>query len=53
MDLFGNAALIEEFERKTKGLKDMKKSIEEININELTPLEALKKLDELQRKSKE
>lgn len=52
MDLFGNAALIEEFERKTKGLKDMKKSLDDININELTPLEALQKLDELKRKTK-
>ncbi len=51
MDLFGNAALIEEFERKTKGLKKIKEEIKNIDINSLTPLEALQKLDELKRNS--
>ncbi|MBD3156342.1 DNA mismatch repair protein MutS [Candidatus Peregrinibacteria bacterium] len=47
LDLFGNAALLEEFERKTKGLKLLKEEIDSLDINSLTPLEALKKLDEL------
>ncbi|MFC1656261.1 DNA mismatch repair protein MutS [Patescibacteria group bacterium] len=51
MDLFGNAALIEEFERKTKGLNKMKEELEAIDVNSLTPLEALQKLDELKKKS--
>lgn len=50
LDLFGNASLIKEFERKTKGLKKMKKELDNIDVNNLTPLEALKKLDELKRK---
>ena len=49
MDLFGNSDLIEAFERKTKGLKKIKEEIESLDINSLTPLEALKKLDELKR----
>jgi len=51
MDLFGNEALIEEFERKTRNLKQIKDDIAQIDINKLTPLEALQKLDELKRKS--
>lgn len=51
MDLFGNAQLLEEFERKTKGLNKMKEELDQIDINSLTPLEALQKLDELKRKS--
>lgn len=51
MDLFGNAALIEEFERKTRNLNKIKEDIAQIDINQLTPLEALQKLDELKRKS--
>jgi DNA mismatch repair protein MutS len=41
------------FERENRGIKEIKKSLNDININELTPLEALQKLDELKRKSKE
>ena len=51
MDLFENAALIEEFERKTRNLNKIKEDIAQIDINQLTPLEALQKLDELKRKS--
>lgn len=50
LDLFGNESLIQEFERKTKGLKKIKEELDSIDINHLTPLEALKKLDELKRK---
>ncbi len=51
MDLFGNAALIEEFERKTRHLSKMKEELDTIDVNSLTPLEALQKLDELKKKS--
>jgi len=51
MDLFGNTALLEEFERKTQNLRKIKDDIAKIDINHLTPIEALQKLDELKRKS--
>lgn len=47
MDLFM------EFDRKNQGLKKMKEELDGIDVNNLTPLDALKKLDELKRKSKE
>ncbi|MBA4336920.1 DNA mismatch repair protein MutS [bacterium] len=47
MDLFID------FERKTQNLNKMKEELANIDVNNLTPLEALKKLDELKRKSKE
>lgn len=50
MDLFGNAEIIKEFERNKKGLNKIKEELDRIDINNLTPLEALKKLDELKRK---
>jgi len=50
MDLFGNSALLEEFERKTKGLKLLKEKLDNLDIDKLTPLEALNKLNELKKK---
>lgn len=50
MDLFGNAALIAEFERKNKGLKLLKEELDSLDTDQLTPLEALNKLNELKKK---
>ena len=49
MDLFGNAALIEEFKRETKGLRLLKEKLDNLDIDRLTPLEALNKLNELKK----
>lgn len=45
MDLFND------YERKTQNLKLMKDELEKIDVNNITPLEAIKTLDELKRKS--
>lgn len=39
------------FERETQGLNKMKEELDTIDVNNLTPLEALQKLDELKKKS--
>jgi len=43
--------LFNDFERKTQSLKQMKDELEKIDVNNITPLEAIQKLDELKRKS--
>lgn len=43
--------LFMDFDRKNQSLNKMKEELDGIDVNNLTPLEALKKLDELKRKS--
>jgi len=50
MDLFENSTLRKEFERETKGLKLLKNELDNLDLNQLTPLEALNKLNELKKK---
>lgn len=51
MDLFGNEELIREYERKAQGLNKIKANLDNIDINNLTPLEALQTLDKIIQES--